>query len=178
MLPFAVVSHDVISTAIYVAAAGTITGVERGPLFTAPEPPVSVYVADYRVTGNIGVRSPVCAIGRHLRVGGIVQRVTADAVRILVATPDIELMAKFMARVLHHCLPGSVERSEVRQSREAAHLALSSRSFSSHRSSFQHRSGNDVDDVSSHSGSSSSRELHGFLPPEAASGVPVDPRAL
>lgn len=150
-----------------------IAGIERGPLFTAPAPPKSVFFADYLVNGNTGVRAPVRAIGRRLRVGGIVQRVSSESVRISVATPDIESMVNFTARVLLHCLPGSVQRSEVVQSSDAAHLELSSHTFRSFRSAFQHRSGNDHDDISSHSGSSS-RELHGFVP---GSGGPVGPSA-
>lgn len=155
-------------------SARETAGIEREPLFTAPAPPKSVFFADYLVKGNTGVRAPVRMIGRHLRVGGIVQRVSSESVRISVATPDIESMVKFTARVLLHCLPGSVERNEVIQSSDAAHLELSSHTFRSVRSAFQHRSGNDGDDISSRSGSSSSRELHGFVP---GSGGPVGPSA-
>jgi acylphosphatase len=135
-------------------------------VFTAPEPTESVYFVDYLVTGNIGVRAIVCKIGRDLRIGGTVQRVTSDAVRIKAASPDSRSMIRFTAQVVEQFVRGSVQRTPVHHSRDAEHIALSMHMFRSYGSTFQHRSGNDGDEIPSCSGSSSSCELHGSMPGE------------
>ena len=137
---------------------------ESAPFFTAPEPETLVYFANYVVKNNIGVRARVCAIGRSLRVGGFVQRTSANTVRIRVATPDLLSMLRFVEQVQSVCNPGSVERAPIVESRDEAHINLSQQSFRLIRSSFQHCSANAGDDISSVSGSCSSRELHGFMP--------------
>ena len=126
--------------------------------------PETVLFADYKVSYQIGVRAPVRELARALQIGGTVQRISAEQVRICAATADRQAMISFIAQVRNLYPAGSVQQTDVIHSSTDEHRSLSIRAFKSIWSSFQHKSGNDHSDITSRS--SASRGMGG---PGAAS---------